>query len=81
MCVKTVFVRVSDVRDAQQIQLLLVPRGCDVDGKQHRPGDDAPNQTDGRCDFQIPQQKERVQGVMIQDKTVGHLANGPDPVE
>lgn len=49
MCIETIFL--FDISNAQQIQLPLDSRTCDIDREQHRPSDDAADKTDGGGNF------------------------------
>lgn len=81
MRIKSVLVLVRDVGNAQHVQLFLITTACDIDGKKHRPGDNAADEKDAGRNFQVTQKEESIQGVMVQDVAVGDLADIDDPFE
>ena len=71
----------NHITETQQIQLLLPSiAGC-IDGKQDRPGDQAPNKTYRCTDLQVSEQEKSIDCVVVEHVRIRNLDVFTDPVE
>ena len=79
--VSIVAVLIDNVAEAEQIQLFVRATTCDVHWEQNRHGYETAKEAYSGRYFQVAEQKEAIQRLMVQYIGVGYLVKLPNPVE
>lgn len=72
---------VCDVTETDEVQLLLASTACRVDREKDRPCHETADEADGHRNFEVSEQEEAIQRVMVEDIAVGNLIECANPVE
>ena len=79
--VSIVAVLVNDVAEAEQIQLFVRTAAGDIHWEQNGHCYETAKKANSGRDFQVAEQKEAIQRLMVQHVGIGYLVKFPDPVE
>ena len=79
--VSIVAVLINDIAEAEQIQLFVRAAAGDGHWEQNWHCYETAKKADTGRDFEVAEEKEAVQRLMVQHVCIGYLVKFPDPVE
>ncbi len=79
VCVVTVLLR--HITHAEKVELLALSMARRVDGEQDGPGHQAAHEADGSCYLEVSEKKVCVQGLMVQNISIGNRDKLRNPIE
>ena len=80
VCVVAVLV-ICDIAETDKVQLLLASTASCVHREQNGPCDQAPKEAEGDGNFEVAQEEEGVEGVVVEHVAVRNLIERANPIE